>query len=152
MEMSTKSMIVGTLMPLAVLLGSSAQSFAFSATFECVVQKLVPKEKHDKDPIYKISIDLDSTKDMSNALDFLTIKHHSTHGEVYDRFEQYSDRKIYGDQSEFMWVGNSHLRQMHGWFTKKGDHRTAMYTEELVKNGQRRTRMESLCHFIDGGL
>src|SRR5262249_47218266 len=88
---------------LATTTAASAGTFAKvdlngDLAFECSMVKVIPVEKSDRDPIYKINL-------MVDGQGFSGVVHTSVAGKEWDRTDQYSNLKTWRNESLWGWTG-----------------------------------------------
>ncbi|HEY2529277.1 MAG TPA: hypothetical protein VGJ20_15240 [Xanthobacteraceae bacterium] len=89
----------------------------------------------DRDPVYKINIDL-TIDDLGN-LDSIGVVHTVRSGKTYDRSQQYSTSTIWRSEVP---IGCHNSRD--GW----------MYRETIYKDGSVEYQMHADCHLVTGAL
>jgi hypothetical protein len=112
---------------------------------ECVPVVLQPPD-HDRNPIYKISVNLQLDNGRTKEIN---VQHTASDGTTYDRSHQYSNASIWQNPgyNESYWEGT----RMRGRYTMTGRIYRAergqwFYEETLFERGQQKFFMRSRCH------
>jgi hypothetical protein len=159
-----KTFLLATVAAVSLIASASAQTMDGSNpppakpqyAYECVIDKVTPPDRDDKDPSYKVNVVTDSTH-----ID--QVWHTLRSGKTVDRVAQYegsSGTKIENadfSTSPLVWVGKSRknsrltMRGIIGSLTTGKDKGKMVYIEDLYRDNEKKPVLSiyTSCHRID---
>jgi hypothetical protein len=114
---------------------------------ECVPTTISPPD-HDRNPTYKIVVDLQLNNSGVKEID---VVHVARDGTEYDRSQQYSNARVWqkSGYSEWYWEGTRKGRYDMTGRLYRNSTQGWIYEESLLDNGRQNFWMQARCH-IDG--